>query len=331
MVASPPPKGVWVPVPTFFASKDSPSYDPINPPIDVETQAKHAIHLAKSGIKGIVLLGSTGEAVHIAPSERHEMISHVRKELEKAGFKDYPLMVGTATQSIEETVQSLKEMKESGSQWGLCLAPGYFASAASQEGIKAWFKNIADQSPLPVLIYNYPAVSNGLLITADTMEALAKHPNIVGCKLSHGNMDDHALIASSPDIDHTKFQVFTGLGQQLLPLLLVGGAGAIDGLSSIFPKTVVHLFNSYMGMFEGGDVKMSLAAMRDLQVKVCKGEKLVVKWGTIGVKEGCARVLGMGDADGCRMPLNGGFPGGDKEWENWKPVMDDLQKFEDSL
>jgi 2-keto-3-deoxy-L-rhamnonate aldolase len=160
------------------------------------------------------------------------------------------------------------------------------------------------------------------------MERLAKHPNIVGCKLSHGALDDHILIASNPNIDHDKFRTFTGLGQQLLPVLTVGGGGAIDGLAAAFPKSVVKLFN----LFEqkNGSAE-NLAAMRELQYKITKGEKLVVRWGTVGIREAVARVVGLGEADGGRLPLQGGFPDGDKEWERWRGTIEALQAVEITL
>jgi len=80
------------------------------------------------------------------------MISHVRKELESAGFKDYPIIAGTAAQNIEEVLEQLKSAKEAGAQWGLCLVPGYFAGASTQAGIVSWFRAVANASPLPVLV-----------------------------------------------------------------------------------------------------------------------------------------------------------------------------------
>lgn len=103
-----------------------------------------------------MILGSTGEAVHMTNEERKKVLSYVRQELEKAGFKDYPILAGTATQSIAETVQQLKEAQEAGAQWGLCLAPGYFASALSQDGVIEWFTAVADRSPIPVLMSAFP-------------------------------------------------------------------------------------------------------------------------------------------------------------------------------
>lgn len=159
------------------------------------------------------------------------------------------------------------------------------------------------------------------------MEKLAQHPNIVGCKLSHGAMDDHLLIALNPKIDHGKWQTFSGLGQHLLPFLSVGGAGVIDGLASAFPKTVVRLFN----LFHEGDISKNLKEMRELQYKISGGEKLVVGKGVSGIREMVARMRGFGDRDGGRVPLKGGMPNGDADWEPFKGVMEALDEVEKSL
>lgn len=90
--------------------------------------------------------------MHITNAERKQLLSHVRQELEKAGFKDYPIIAGTATQGIEETVEQLRQSKGAGAQWGLCLVPGYFASNVGQEGLVEWFKAVADGSPIPVMV-----------------------------------------------------------------------------------------------------------------------------------------------------------------------------------
>jgi 2-keto-3-deoxy-L-rhamnonate aldolase len=96
-----PPAGIYVPVPTFFAS--IPSRSTPTPPLDLKTQSQHAIHLAKAGIRGLALLGSSGEAVALSNSERVDLIKTVRSDLASAGFSDYPLIAGTATQGINDT------------------------------------------------------------------------------------------------------------------------------------------------------------------------------------------------------------------------------------
>lgn len=134
-MSQPPPPGVYVPVPTFFLPRSSPSYSSIASPLDTETQAAHSLHLARSGIKGLVVLGSTGEAVHLSNSERYTVLKGCRDALDKEGFGDVGIIAGTASQNIQEVVEQLGEAKKAGSGWGLVLAPGYFSGASTQEGI----------------------------------------------------------------------------------------------------------------------------------------------------------------------------------------------------
>ena len=110
-----------------------------------------------------------------------------------------------------------------------------------------------------------------------------------------------------------------------MPVLSVGGAGAIDGLAGVFPKCLVHLFDTWQK--DPGDLKR----LRELQYKFSAGEELVVKHQAVGIKEAVSRILGLGDRDGTRLPLKGGFAGGDAEWKEWEGVMGALQELEDRL
>lgn len=150
--SNPPPAGIYVPVPTFFAAEGSSDYNLTSPPIDVDTQTKHSLFLVQGGIKGLVILGSTGEAIFVKNEERHKLISSQRKALDDAGFKDRPIIAGTATQNIDETVQMIQESKDSGAEYAMVLSPGYFASNTNQIGIQRWFEAVADRSVLPVLM-----------------------------------------------------------------------------------------------------------------------------------------------------------------------------------
>lgn len=176
--------------------------------------------------------------------------------------------------------------------------------------------------------YHYPGVSNNVKVTPATMATLSKHPNIVGCKLSHGDVSYHAQIGGNPKIDNTHFHTFTGLGQQLLPIVTLGCAGTIDGTAGFFPKSVVHLYSLAI---KTNPTDEEVKERRILQCKLSAVEEIVVKFGTVGIKEATSRILGFGDADGVRLPLLGGIPGGDREWENWKEAMDDLAAVEKGL
>ncbi|KAK9483202.1 hypothetical protein V1527DRAFT_473839 [Lipomyces starkeyi] len=318
------PSGIYVPSPTFFVSKTAITYSTFNPPIDLETQLKHTLYLAKSGIHGVVLLGSTGEAVHITREERKELLAYVRKGLDAEGYTNFPIIAGTGTNSTVETVELLNDAKECGAEYGLVLAPSYFATAVTQRGLIDWYNHVADRSPIPIMIYYYPGVSNNIYIAPSTFENLAQHPNIVGTKLSHGNISHHTLLAQNPIIKTNNFHVFTGLGQQLLPILTIGAAGAIDALAGIFPKSVVHLYNL--------SISGKVGEAQRVQYIVSGAEEVVADLGAVGVKEGAARILGFGDRDGARLPLTGGLEGGDAAWEKkYNSAFDAVSKLEASL
>ncbi|KAM0743563.1 hypothetical protein ACQRIT_001822 [Beauveria bassiana] len=331
-MAAPPPPGIYVPIPTFFAPRSSAAYNPTTPPLDHDTQAAHAVYLARAGITGLVALGSTGEAVHIHPRDRRALLTGLRTALDAAGFPAFPLVAGTATHSVEETVEQLRDAKEAGADWGMVLVPGYNAPVTPQEGIVAWFRAVADQSPIPILVYHYPGVSNMVKVTPATFETLSQHPNIVGCKLSHGDVSQLTQIASNPAIDGSTFRVFTGLGQQLLPVVSVGCAGAIDGSAGFFPKSLVRLFalsRKQTALSEAERVERAL-----LQYRVSCMEELIVRRGIPGIKEAISRLRGFGDADGggTRLPLAGGLPGGgEAEWAKWKGVLGNMEELERAL
>ncbi|OAQ61654.1 dihydrodipicolinate synthase [Pochonia chlamydosporia 170] len=326
-MSSPPPAGIYVPVPTFFVSKSHPDYDPAIPPIDITTQSAHAIYLAKSGIKGLVIFGSTGESVHIHPRNRRALLQGVRDALTQEGFPDYPIIAGTATASIEETVEQLADAKEAGAQWGMVLAPGYNAAVTPQDGIVQWFTAVAERSPIPILVYHFPGVSNMVKLTPATFATLAAHPNIVGCKLSHGDVSQLTQIALNPAIDARSFHVFTGLGQQLVPVVSVGCVGAIDASAGFFPKSLVRLLE-LAGKTRATDEEVQ--ERRELQYRVSCMEEIVVRHGIVGIKEAISRLRGFGDVDGSRLPLRGVVQG-DGEWEKWEGVLAALEEVERRL
>ncbi|KAK4447322.1 hypothetical protein QBC34DRAFT_132008 [Podospora aff. communis PSN243] len=308
-----PPKGVFVPSPTFFLplSSSSSSPTPYQPTVDVPTQVAHSVFLARAGITGIVLLGSTGEAIHLSSSERIDLVSSVRKGLDDAGFPEYPLMAGVLTSGgIEETLQWLREYADAGAQWGLVLAPGYFGAGVGQEGLREWYEAVADRSPIPILVYNYPGVTNGVVVLPETYTVLARHEKIVGCKMSHGNVSHHVQVSLDPEIDHEQFRVYSGFGQQLGPIVQFGAAGVIDGLAAFFPRTVVRLFS----LVEAGsqDTESKKEALR-LQYVVSRAEEFIVRYGILGIREGVYRAAGFGNQEGGRLPLRGRLT--EADWE----------------
>lgn len=144
---------------------------------------------------------------------------------------------------------------------------------------------------------------------------------------SHGNVSYHVQVSLEPAIDHNKFRVYSGFGQQLGPIVFFGAAGVIDGLAAIYPKTVVRL----MELSEKRPITQeALAEIHKLQYVVSKAEEFIGKTGIVGIKEAVYRVTGMGTLEGGRLPLKGKLADGD--WDTLRAAyLEDVEKSEASL
>lgn len=173
--------GVYVPTMCFF--------DPETEDVDTDTIARHAVRLAQAGVMGLATQGSNGEAVHLTHTERRLVTKTTRLALNNAGFDRMPIIVGCGAQSTRETIQLCKDAYQSGGDFALVLPPAYYAplfKPAAQTVIE-YFTAVADASPIPLLIYNFPGAVNGMDLSSDIVVQLAAHPNIVGVKLTCGN------------------------------------------------------------------------------------------------------------------------------------------------
>jgi 4-hydroxy-2-oxoglutarate aldolase len=174
--ASAPPPGIYPPLVNFFHADES---------LDIETIVQHAIRSAKSGVTGLVILGSNGEAVHMEREERILLVSSIRKALTKEGLA-LPLIVGCGQQSKKSTLQTIRDAQQAGGDFALVLPPSYWPTAMTKVNVTKYFKELADESVMPILVYNFPLVANGVMVDSDQLIELAKHDNVVGCKLTCG-------------------------------------------------------------------------------------------------------------------------------------------------
>lgn len=171
------PPGIHVPSLTFF--DNTPRQE-----IDWETQSRHTSFLAQSGIHGIVVAGTNGEAIALSRSEKAELIRSTRKTVTDCGKPNLPITVGTSGTSTRDVIDDCVVAKEAGADFVLVLVPSFFHFAMSKDAICEFFEEVGDNSPLPVLIYNFPGVAAGLNVDSTMLDRLAKHQNIVGVKVS---------------------------------------------------------------------------------------------------------------------------------------------------
>jgi len=144
---------------------------------------------------------------------------------------------------------------------------------------------------------------------------------------SHGNVSHHVQVSLDPEIDHEKFRVYSGFGQQLGPIVQFGAAGVIDGMAAFFPRTVVRLFSLLEQAEQDAATK---AEILKLQYQVSRAEEFIARYGILGIREGVARVAGFGNLEGGRLPIRGKLAEG--EWEKGRKLfLEGIEATEASL
>lgn len=179
-------RGVFVPVPTFFKENED---------LDLEAFDKHIEFLSNSGIAGVVVLGSMGEAVNLSEDERSIVIKQASDSIKKYN-PELKLIAGTSAQSAKTTIFYTKQAAEAGASFTLILPPSFYKGSIDHRALVKFYTTVADESPLPVIIYNYPGVCQGLDLSVDLLVELSKHHNIVGVKGTDGNVGKMANLVN---------------------------------------------------------------------------------------------------------------------------------------
>jgi len=271
-------QGIYPPLPTFFDAQEE---------LDLVTYQRHMRFLANTGIAGYVVMGTNGEAVHLNSEERVRLIAATRE----AGGPDAQVVAGCGEQSTRATIANCRLMASAGADFALILPPSYYKSRMDQRALIAHYRMIADNSPLPVVIYNMPASAAGLDLDAATICTLAEHTNIVAVKDSAGNMAKLAHIVARMG---PRFRVFAGSAGYLLPALTVGAVGAVAALANVFPREVCRV----QELFTTG----RLAEARLLQARlVAANTAVTTTYGVPGLKAALELRLSYGGRP--RSPL----------------------------
>lgn len=235
--------GIYTPIVTPFTANEEIDYTKMKANLDKWGSTK---------LDGIVILGSNGEFVYLSTEEKLELVSFVIEN-----FKyDKKIIVGTSCESTKETIVLSKKVAELGADAILVLPPNYFKGGMKEEVLYKYFMDVADESPIPMMLYNMPG-NTGINLSSALVAKLSKHPNIVGIKDTSGNIVQLSEIIRDTDED---FTVFAGNAGYLLPALAVGARGATLALANILPDECCKLVD----LFKEG--KMQEA--RDLQKRL---------------------------------------------------------------
>ena len=217
--------GIFPPITTPFENGDV-AYDKL---------ASNVEKLSRTGIKGIVVLGSNGEYVYLSEKEKRDAI----KAVIQAVPDNMPVIAGTACESASETIRLTRDSAELGAHAALLTTPHYYGGKMNEEALVRFYTVVADNAPIPVMLYNVPKFTH-VNITAKTVARLSSHPNIVGVKDSSGNVN---LLSQYLNSFETNFNVLVGTAGVLFGGLTLGCSGGILALANVAPEACVRIFD----------------------------------------------------------------------------------------
>jgi 4-hydroxy-2-oxoglutarate aldolase len=220
--------GILLPATTPFTSDGE---------LDTNALQQNLSQWLATGISGIVLMGSTGERVHLDEPEYLNVIKVARRYVSS----DRAFIVGAGQQSVRGTVAEISKAANVGADAVLVITPSFYRSAMTQEVLFSYYLAVADDSPVPVLLYSMPALT-GIKIEPQTIARLSDHPNITGVKDSS---NDIAGFTATVEQCPTEFAVMTGNGTVLCDMLEAGATGGILAVGCVVPDVCLEIFQLF--------------------------------------------------------------------------------------
>ncbi len=239
------------------------------------------------GTDAIIIAGTTGESATLTMEEHHKVIC-AAVEFTKHRI---PVVAGTGSNETNTAIQLTKEAEEAGAEAALLVTPYY--NKATQKGLIAHYSRVADETKLPLILYNVPG-RTGTNIAAESVAELFKtKSNIVGLKDATGNFEQAERTMYLTD---GKLELYSGEDALVLPLLAVGAIGVISVWSNIAPKDVHDMVRAFLD----GDIETA----RRLQFKGLDLVKALFMEVSPGPIKEAMNMMGM-NVGPLRMPLVG--------------------------
>lgn len=222
--------GIIPPVPTLFNEHEQ---------LDREAMSRLIDHLIASDVDGLFFLGSAGEFAHMSDSLRLEVMQFCIEYV--AGRK--PVLVGISAPGTEATIAFGRQALAAGTDGVVVINPWY--NPLAENYLFEHFRYIAEQLPLPILLYNFPALTGQSIPVACIKRLALECPNIVGLKdtvdtLNHIREVIHAVKPQRPD-----FAVFAGYDEYLFGTLILGGDGAIPASANFAPELTCGIYQHW--------------------------------------------------------------------------------------
>jgi 4-hydroxy-2-oxoglutarate aldolase len=252
--------GVFPPIPTPFE---------IDGQLALERLDENLSRWNGLPLRGYVAGGSNGEFPLLSIDERIEVVRAVRR----TAAAERLVLAGSGMESTRATIDLTLQMAEAGADAALVVTPGYYRSRMTADALMAHYVDIADASPIPIVLYNVPA-NTGVDLTAEAAIEISHHPNIAGMKESGGDVAKIGRILSSCD---SNFQVLAGSAGFFLGALAMGSVGCIAALANLAAAELDRL----QALFRSGDAENA----RALQQRLIEANTAVTAiYGVAGLK-----------------------------------------------
>lgn len=238
----------------------------------------------EEGVNAIVSAGTTGEGSTLSDEEHKAVLKFC---VDKVAGR-VPVIAGTGSNDTDYAISLTKYATEIGADAMLLVTPYY--NKATQKGLIASFKAIADSTDKPCILYNVPS-RTGCNLLPETVAALAEHENIVAVKEASGNISQIAEVAA---LCGDKIDIYSGNDDQIVPILALGGKGVISVLSNPMPRKTVEICDRFFKGDIQGSCKLQLELLPFINALFCEVNPIPVK--------AAMSLMGYG-ANALRLPL----------------------------
>jgi len=223
-------KGTLTAIITPFDNNDNVDYSALKKIIENQVIRK---------VEGVVPCGTTGESPTLDHKEHREVIAKTI-QWSKEMNRDFIVAAGTGSNSTKEAIDLTKGAAADGADYALVVNPYY--NKPTQEGLIRHFSAIADNSKIPLILYNIPG-RTAVSLSIESIEKLSRHGNIAGIKEATGDL---SFMLRVMEVIPEGFSLLSGDDNLILPILSIGGKGVISVLSNIYPGRVAIMVRNYM-------------------------------------------------------------------------------------
>ena len=181
-----------------------------------------------------MVAGSSGESCALTLAEKGQLVKQTRDVAKANKRPDLPITVGCWGGCTRDIIDQTVKGHENGADFALVLVPSVFHWSMTKKAITDFFLDVGDNSPIPIIIYNFPNLLSGLDVDTDMLQTLAAHPNISAVKLTCGNISKMSGVGSQES--PSKFAALSGQSDLIVSALVAGAIGCISGVVNLFPK-----------------------------------------------------------------------------------------------